>query len=130
MFGDTIFYNAQRPEISELETAIRPKYKHDILCQFCLPTIFKKICIKMAEKTWGNYILNIQGQLTPLSVVGSDRNTNLSELLCMSMIPTRMIKSKMKVLEWQYFSLMVIPDAQRQLTPGPQSQVRAGCNCN
>ena len=33
----------------------------------------------------------------------------------------------MKVLEWQHFShcksMMIIPDAQGQLTPGPQSQV-------
>ena len=124
MFGDTIFYNAQRQEISELETEIRPKFKHKI-CQGCLPTVIKKICIKMAEKTWKIYILNIQEPLTPLSVVGSDQNSNSSELLCMSMIPTRMIKSKMKVLDGQYFSLMlmIIPDAQRQLTQGPQSQV-------
>ena len=77
MFGDTIFYNAQRQEISELETAIRHKFKHKI-CQGCLPTIIKKICFKMAEKTWGVYILKIQGQLTPLSVVGSNQNSNSS----------------------------------------------------
>ena len=42
IIGDAIFNNAERLEISEFETAIRPKFKHKILCQFCLSTIIKK----------------------------------------------------------------------------------------
>ena len=37
-------------------------------------------------KSMGN-ILDTQGQLTPKSVVRSDRNSNSSEILCMSSLP-------------------------------------------
>ena len=36
--------------------------------------------------------LNVQGQLTPQSMVQSGRNSNLSELLCMSSLPASMIR--------------------------------------
>ena len=69
------------------------------------------------------YFLDAQGQLTPLSVVGSCRNSNSSKLLCMSSLPARirMIQLKMKALEClQYFSnnksIGIFPDAQGQLT--------------
>ena len=65
-----------------------------------------------------------QGQITPESVVVSGRNLNLSKLLCMSSLPTRMkmIESKMEELEWSqhffhYKSMGIFPNLQGQLTP-------------
>ena len=47
------------------------------------------------------YISDAQGQLTLQSVMGSDRHSDSSMLLCMSWLPTRMKKKvKMNVLEW------------------------------
>ena len=72
-----------------------------------------------------------QGQITLVLVVVSGRNFNSSKLLCMSSLPARMrlIKSKMKELEWSqdfsnYKSIGIFPDAQGQLTL--QSLVRSG----
>ena len=50
-----------------------------------------------------------QGQITPESVVVSDRNSNSFELTCMSLSPARMkmIQSKMKELKWsQHFPII------------------------
>ena len=65
-----------------------------------------------------------QGQITLELVVVSGLNLNLSKISCMSSLPerTRMIKSKMKELEYSqdfshYKSLGMFPDAQGQLTP-------------
>ena len=67
-----------------------------------------------------------QGQITLESVVISGRNLNSSKLSCMSSLPARskMIKSKMKELEWSqhfphYKSIEIFPDAQGQLIPQP-----------
>ena len=48
------------------------------------------------------YFSNTQGQLTPWSEVGSDRNSNSSEMLRMSVLLPRIkkIRRKMKALEW------------------------------
>ena len=45
---------------------------------------------------------NTQGQITPQSEVGSGRNSNSSEMLCMSLLLQRIkkIQIKMKTLEW------------------------------
>ena len=45
---------------------------------------------------------NTQGQITPLSEVGSGRNSNSSEMLRMSLLLPRIkkIRIKMKALEW------------------------------
>ena len=71
---------------------------------------------------------DVQGQITLDLVVVSDRNLNLSKLLCMSLLPARMrrIDSKMKELECSqdvsHKSMEIFPDAQVQLTP--QSLIR------
>ena len=64
-----------------------------------------------------------QGQLTPMSVLESCRNSNSCELLWLVLLSARMkkIHQKMKVLEWsQHFShykfMGIFPDAQGQLT--------------
>ena len=76
-----------------------------------------------------------QGQITLESVVVSGRNSNISKLSCMSLLPTRMklIHTKMKELEWSqdfshYKSMRIFQDAQGQLTP--QSLVESGPNLN
>ena len=49
---------------------------------------------------------NAQGQLIPQSLVESGPNSNLSEILWLSLLPASMkkIRSKIKVLEWtQHF---------------------------
>ena len=71
-----------------------------------------------------------QGQISPDSMVVSDRNLMSSKLSCMfSSARMKIIQSKMKVLEWSqhfshYKSIGIFPDAQGQLTP--QSFVRSG----
>ena len=74
---------------------------------------------------------DVQGQLTPYSVVESGQNSNSSKLLCMSSLPGRMKKilSKLKGLECSqhfshYKSMGIFPDDQGQLTS--QSLVRYG----
>ena len=72
-----------------------------------------------------------QGQITLVLVSVSGRNSNLSKLSCMSLLPARMrmIESKMKELECSqdfshYKSMGIFPDTQGQLTL--QSLVRSG----
>ena len=64
-----------------------------------------------------------QGQLTLKSVMESSRNSNLSKLLWLTLLPERMKKIhwKMKALEWSqryshYKSMGIFPNTQGQLT--------------
>ena len=45
---------------------------------------------------------DVQGQITPLSMVGSGRNSNSFKHICMSSLPAKKkkIQSKMKAVEW------------------------------
>ena len=54
-------------------------------------------------KSIGN-LLNVQGQLTPKSVVRSGRNSNSSEILCISSLPTciKRIGSKATEKRWRH----------------------------
>ena len=77
----------------------------------------------------------VQGQTTLVLVSVSGQNLNSSKLSCMPLLPARMkmIKSKMKELEWSqdfshYKSMGIFQDAQGQLTP--QSLVESGPNSN
>ena len=70
-----------------------------------------------------------QGQITLELVVLSGRNLNSFKLSCISLLPTRMMESKIKELECSegfshYKSMGIFPDAQGQQTP--QSLVRSG----
>ena len=63
-----------------------------------------------------------QGQLTPKSVMESCQYSNLSELLWLVLLSSKMkkIHPKMKVLEWfqhfsHYKSMGIFPEAQGQL---------------
>ena len=54
-------------------------------------------------KSMGKF-LDAQGQLTPKSVVRSGRNSNSSEILCMSSLPAsiKRIQSKMTEKKWRH----------------------------
>ena len=54
-------------------------------------------------KSMGN-VLNVQGQLTPKSVVQSGRNSNSSKILCISSLPAsiKRIGSKATVKRWRH----------------------------
>ena len=76
---------------------------------------------------------DVQGQITPESVVVSGQISNSFKLSCISLSPARMkmIQSNMNELEWSqnfshynYKSMGIFPDAQGQQTP--QSIVRSG----
>ena len=68
-------------------------------CMLSLPANMKRIRSRTAQKTWRHHFSHykpmgifsdFQGQLTPQSVVQSSRNSNLSELSCMSSLPASM----------------------------------------
>ena len=89
-------------------------------------------CAKVFTKLYIDFS-DVQGQLTPYSVVESGRNSISSTLLCMFLLPARMkkIRSKMKALACSqhfshYKSTEIFPDAQGQLSS--QSQVGFGRN--
>ena len=74
---------------------------------------------------------DVQGRITPESVMESGQSLNSSKLLCTSLLSVRMkmIQSKMKALEWSqhlshYKSMGIFPDVQGQLTR--QSLIRFG----
>ena len=73
---------------------------------FLIVCKFKKDWINSNLEKVETLILDIQGQLTLLSVFESGRNSKTSTLLWLSLVPVRMeIHSKMKALEWsQHFS--------------------------
>ena len=84
------------------------------LCMSSLPARMRMIDSKMKElecsqdfshyKSMGIFP-DAQGQLTPQSLVRSDRISNSSEMLWMFSLPAsmKMIRSKMKALEWTHF---------------------------
>ena len=84
-------------------------------CMSSLPARMRMIDSKMKELEWSQDFSHYksmgifqiaQGQLTPQSLVRSDRLSNSSEILWMFSLPASMkkIQSKMKALEWtQHF---------------------------
>ena len=78
-----------------------------------LPASMKKIWSRIAEKKWQHHFpqyksmgifLDIQGQLTPQSVVQSGQNSNSSELAYMSLLPASMERNGCKTAEkkWKH----------------------------
>ena len=74
-------------------------------CMLSLPASMKRIRLRIAEKKWRHHFSqykpmgifsDFQGQLTLQSVVQSSRNSNLSELSCMSSLSASMKKIQMK----------------------------------
>ena len=80
-----------------------------------LPASMKRIRSKTAEKMWWRsfphyksmgIFSDAQGQLTPLSVVGSSRISNSCKLLCMSQLPASIKRIQSKTAEktwWRPF---------------------------
>ena len=83
-------------------------------CMLSLPASMKRIRLRTAEKKWRHYFSHykpmgiffpdIQGQLTPQLVVQSSRNSNWSELSCMSSLPASMKRIRCKTAEkkWRH----------------------------
>ena len=78
-----------------------------------LPARMKRIRSRTAEKKWRHHFSHykpmgifsdFQGQLTPQSVVQSSRNSNSSELSCMSSLPASMKRIRRKTAEknWRH----------------------------
>ena len=68
-------------------------------CMLSLPASMKRIRSRTAEKKWRHcfshykpmeIFLDVQGQLTPQSVIQSGENSNSSRLSCMSSLPASM----------------------------------------
>ena len=113
-------------------------------CMLSLPASMKRIRLRTAEKKWRHHFSHykpmgifsdFQGQLTPQWVVQSSRNSNLSELSCMSSLPANMKRIRSRTVEkkWRhhfshYKPMGIFSDIQGQLTPQPV--FRGGRNSN
>ena len=93
-----------------METRGPKSNSSELLCLSWLPATFDDDLIKNEwasmqtpfshYKSMGNF-LDTQGQLTPKSVVRSDRNSNSSEILCMSSLPASIQKCEIFVTQGQ-----------------------------
>ena len=113
-------------------------------CMLSLPARIKRIRSRTAEKKWRHHFSHykpmgifsdFQMQLTPQSVVQISRNSNSSELSCMSSLPASMkrIRSRTAEKKWRhhfshYKPMGIFSDFQGQLTP--QSVVKSSRNSN
>ena len=82
-------------------------------CMLSLPASMKRIRSRTAEKKWRHHFSHykpmgifsdVQGQLTPQSVVQSGQNSNSSELSYMSLLPASMGRNGSKTAEkkWRH----------------------------
>ena len=128
------FWGGSRAAKSKVGDGILPKFK---LVQYFIIVLFtcknEEDASKMTAVEWSQHFFHYkfmgifqdaQGQLTPISLVGSCRFLNPSEMLWLSSLPVRIKKnqSKMKELEWSqdffhYKFMGIFQDAQGQLTP-------------
>ena len=84
----------------------------EILCLAWLPASLTKIRSKMNELAWRHHFpiisqwdfLNAQGHLIPKGMLRPDRNSDSSEILCLSLLPANLMKieTKLKVLAWRH----------------------------
>ena len=86
---------------------------YKLSCMLSLPASTKRIRSRTAEKKWRHHFSHykpmeifsdVQGQLTPQSVVQSGQNSNLSELSYMSLLPASMGKNGSKTAQkkWRH----------------------------
>ena len=86
---------------------------YKLSCMLSLPASMKRIRSRTAEKEWRHrfshykpmgIFSDVQGQLTPQSVVQSGQNSNTSELLYMSLLPASMRRngSKTAKKKWRH----------------------------
>ena len=89
-------------------------------CMLSLPASMKRIRSRTAEKKWRHrfshykpmgIFLDVQGQLTPQSVIQSGGNSNSSGLSCMSSLPASMKRIGRKTAEkkWRHLFLHYNP---------------------
>ena len=82
-------------------------------CMLSLPASMKRIRLRRAKKKWRHHFSHykpmgifsdFQGQLTPQWVAQSSRNSNSSELSCMSLLPASMKRIRQKTAEkkWRH----------------------------
>ena len=100
-FGNTVF-----PIITQsvtMETSSRISNSSKRSCMLSLPASMKWIRSRTAEKKWRHrfshykpmgIVSDVQRQLTLQSVVQSRRNSNSSELACMSSLPASMKRNR------------------------------------
>ena len=110
-------FNTQGLVTPKLIAESGPKsYLSETLCLFWLPARLKKIQSKLKVLLYPQHffhyksmrkIFNTQGLVTPKLLVGSGPQLNLSEILCLSWLPARLMKiqSKIKVLSYPYHFL-------------------------
>ena len=115
-----------------------------ISCMLSLPASMKRIRSRTAEKRWRHHFSHykpmgifsdVQGRLTPQPVIREGRNSNSSELSCMSSLPASMkrIRSRLSEKKWRpgfshYKPMEIFSEVQGQLTL--QSVVQSGRNSN
>ena len=86
----------------------------DLLCLSSLPASLTKIQSKVTEKSWRHlfffsdifFFFTAQGHLTPKWPVRYHRNSNSSEILCLSSIPLSLMKAEFIITEkrwWHHF---------------------------
>ena len=126
-------------------------------CMLSLPASMKRIRSRTAEKKWRHrfshykpmgIFSDVQGQLTPQSVVRAGRNSNSSELSCMSSLPASMKRIGWKTGEkkWRHRFLHynpmgafcchgnqssdpIWPKTKCSLSPNPMMLlIKFGCN--
>ena len=89
-------------------------------CILSLPANMKRIRSRTAEKKWRHHFSHykpmgifsdVQGRLTPQPVVRADRNSNTSELSCVSSLPASMKRIKRQTAEkkWRHRFLLYNP---------------------
>ena len=82
-------------------------------CMLSLPASMKRFRLRTAEKKWRHHFSHykpmgtfsdFQGQLIPQSVVQSSRNSNSSELSCISSLPASMKRIRYNTAEkkWRH----------------------------
>ena len=109
-----IFFRRSRAATSAFRDWIWPKF--ELIHGFTIVLLTKrkkKIPLKGARvvTTLNIDFSDAQGQITPESVVGSSRNLNSYKLLCISLLPARimMIQSRLKWLVWSQYFPMIRP---------------------
>ena len=88
-------------------------------CMLSLPASMKRIRLRTSEKKWRHHFSyykpmtifsDFQGQVTPQSVVQYSRNSNSSELSCMSLSSASMKRIRLKTTEkkWRHHFFPII----------------------
>ena len=88
-FGDTIFYNALKVTLNLTQQSVLNSNTRYYTSSAYLQLLKKKNELKLPKNHLGNYIFRPSVAANSI-VSNSDRNSNTSKLLCMSLLPKRM----------------------------------------